>query len=384
MSDFFGEEKVNLHTIDTPALILDEAKMDTNIARMRDKAKALGVTLRPHLKTSKCWEVAKRQIWTPEGPATVSTLKEAEEFAAHGIKDMIYAVGIAPQKLHRVAALVRQGVDLKIILDNVDSARAVSRFCQEEKLTLKVMIEIDCDGHRSGLKPQNPEIVEVAAAIEAPAKLVGVLTHAGGSYDVDMHEALLIRSRAERDGICQAAQMLRNAGYDISIVSVGSTPTALTDEDLTGVTELRAGVYVFFDLFQAGVGICKLEDIALSLLVTVIGHQLEKGWVITDGGWMALSRDRGTANQKVDQGYGLVCDINGKIIEGLWVSGANQEHGIISARNPEGFDPKQLPIGTRLRILPNHACPTGAQHPCYYVVNNSLEVKDRWNRFYGW
>ncbi len=375
---------MNLHTLDTPALILDEAKMDANIARMRDKAQALGVTLRPHLKTSKCWEVAKRQLWTPEGPATVSTLKEAEEFAAHGVKDMIYAVGIAPQKLHRVAALLRQGVDLKIILDNVDSARAVSRFCQEEHLPIKVMIEIDCDGHRSGLKPQSAEILEVAAALEAPAKLVGVLTHAGGSYDVDTHEALLIRSRAERDGICHAAQMLRDAGHDISIVSVGSTPTALTDEDLTGVTELRAGVYVFFDLFQAGVGICKPEDIALSLLVTVIGHQLEKGWVITDGGWMALSRDRGTANQKVDQGYGLVCDINGQIIDGLWVSGANQEHGIISARNPKGFDPKQFPIGTRLRILPNHACSTGAQHPCYYVVNNSLEVKDRWNRFYGW
>lgn len=375
---------MNLHTLDTPALILDEAKMDANIARMRDKAQALGVTLRPHLKTSKCWEVAKRQLWTLEGPATVSTLKEAEEFAAHGVKDMIYAVGIAPQKLHRVAALLRQGVDLKIILDNVDSARAVSRFCQEEHLPIKVMIEIDCDGHRSGLKPQSAEILEVAAALEAPAKLVGVLTHAGGSYDVDTHEALLIRSRAERDGICHAAQMLRDAGHDISIVSVGSTPTALTDEDLTGVTELRAGVYVFFDLFQAGVGICKPEDIALSLLVTVIGHQLEKGWVITDGGWMALSRDRGTANQKVDQGYGLVCDINGQIIDGLWVSGANQEHGIISARNPKGFDPKQFPIGTRLRILPNHACSTGAQHPCYYVVNNSLEVKDRWNRFYGW
>lgn len=375
---------MNLHTLDTPALILDEAKMDANIARIRDKAQALGVTLRPHLKTSKCWEVAKRQLWTPEGPATVSTLKEAEEFAAHGVKDMIYAVSIAPQKLHRVAALLRQGVDLKIILDNVDSARAVSRFCQEEHLPIKVMIEIDCDGHRSGLKPQSAEILEVAASLEAPAKLVGVLTHAGGSYDVDTHEALLIRSRAERDGICHAAQMLRDAGHDISIVSVGSTPTALTDEDLTGVTELRAGVYVFFDLFQAGVGICKPEDIALSLLVTVIGHQLEKGWVITDGGWMALSRDRGTANQKVDQGYGLVCDINGQIIDGLWVSGANQEHGIISARNPKGFDPKQFPIGTRLRILPNHACSTGAQHPCYYVVNNSLEVKDRWKRFYGW
>ncbi len=375
---------MNLHTIDTPALIIDEVKMDANIAKMSDKAKSLGVTLRPHLKTSKCWEVAKRQIWTPQGPATVSTLKEAEEFAAHGVTDMIYAVGIAPQKLHRVANIIRRGVDLKIILDSTEAAQAVTRFCQEERLEIKVLIEIDCDGHRSGLKPDSEEIVRVAQALEAPAKLVGVLTHAGGSYDVDTHEALLARSRGERDGICRAAQMLRNAGFDISIVSVGSTPTALTDEDLKGVTELRAGVYVFFDLFQAGVGICKPEDIALSLLVTVIGHQLEKGWVITDGGWMALSRDRGTANQKVDQGYGLVCDINGKIIDGLWVSGANQEHGIISCRNPQGFNPKDYPIGTRLRILPNHACPIGAQHPYYYVVNNSLEIKDRWNRFYGW
>ena len=375
---------MNLHTIDTPALIIDEVKMDANIAKMSDKAKSLGVTLRPHLKTSKCWEVAKRQIWTPQGPATVSTLKEAEEFAAHGVTDMIYAVGIAPQKLHRVANIIRRGVDLKIILDSTEAAQAVTRFCQEERLEIKVLIEIDCDGHRSGLKPDSEEIVRVAQALDAPAKLVGVLTHAGGSYDVDTHEALLARSRGERDGICRAAQMLRNAGFDISIVSVGSTPTALTDEDLKGVTELRAGVYVFFDLFQAGVGICKPEDIALSLLVTVIGHQLEKGWVITDGGWMALSRDRGTANQKVDQGYGLVCDINGKIIDGLWVSGANQEHGIISCRNPQGFNPKDYPIGTRLRILPNHACPTGAQHPYYYVVNNSLEIKDRWNRFYGW
>lgn len=375
---------MNLHTIDTPALIIDEVKMDANIAKMSDKAKSLGVTLRPHLKTSKCWEVAKRQIWTPQGPATVSTLKEAEEFAAHGVTDMIYAVGIAPQKLHRVANIIRRGVDLKIILDSTEAAQAVTRFCQEERLEIKVLIEIDCDGHRSGLKPDSEEIVRVAQALEAPAKLVGVLTHAGGSYDVDTHEALLARSRGERDGICRAAQMLRNAGFDISIVSVGSTPTALTDEDLKGVTELRAGVYVFFDLFQAGVSICKPEDIALSLLVTVIGHQLEKGWVITDGGWMALSRDRGTANQKVDQGYGLVCDINGKIIDGLWVSGANQEHGIISCRNPQGFNPKDYPIGTRLRILPNHACPTGAQHPYYYVVNNSLEIKDRWNRFYGW
>ncbi len=375
---------MNLLTIDTPSFILDEGIMDANIERMRTQAEKLGVTLRPHLKTSKCWDVAKRQMATPQGPVTVSTLKEAEEFAAHGVTDMIYAVGIAPQKLPRVAALYEKGVDLKIILDNVAAAKAVSDFCQKHNYAFKVLIEIDCDGHRSGLKPNDPEIVNVAKAILAPAVVAGVITHAGGSYDVDTPAALLKRAQGERDGINTAAALLKEAGYGCPIVSVGSTPTALYADHLEGVTELRAGVYVFFDLFQAGVGSCQIKDIAVSLLVTVIGHQKEKGWIITDGGWMAMSRDRGTANQKVDQGYGLVCDVEGRPIEGLWMSSANQEHGIISARDGHSLNLDDFPVGTRLRILPNHACPFAAQHPKYFVVNGSIEVKDVWNRFYGW
>lgn len=375
---------MNLKSIDTPALILDKGIMQANINRMHDKAKALGVTLRPHVKTSKCWEVVRRQLLGKEGPITVSTLKEAEEFALHGVTDMIYAVGIAPQKLPRVAALYEKGVDLKIILDNVASANAVSTFCKTHHYAFKVLIEIDCDGHRSGLRPNDPEIINVAKAIAAPAILSGVITHAGGSYDVDTEEALIKRAHGERDGICAAKNLLSSAGFKCETVSVGSTPTALYADNLEGVTELRAGVYVFFDLYQAGVGSCKLSDIACSLLVTVIGHQKDKGWIITDGGWMAMSRDRGTANQKIDQGYGLVCDIDGKIISGLWMSGANQEHGIISARDNSAIDWEDFPIGKRLRILPNHACPFAAQHPRYYVVDNSQEVLDVWDRFYGW
>ena len=375
---------MNLKSIDTPALILDKGIMQANINRMHDKAKALGVTLRPHVKTSKCWEVVRRQLLGKEGPITVSTLKEAEEFALHGVTDMIYAVGIAPQKLPRVAALYEKGVDLKIILDNVASANAVSTFCKTHHYAFKVLIEIDCDGHRSGLRPNDPEIINVAKAIAAPAILSGVITHAGGSYDVDTEEALIKRAHGERDGICAAKNLLSSAGFKCETVSVGSTPTALYADNLEGVTELRAGVYVFFDLYQAGVGSCQLSDIACSLLVTVIGHQKDKGWIITDGGWMAVSRDRGTANQKIDQGYGLVCDIDGKIISGLWMSGANQEHGIISARDNSAIDWEDFPIGKRLRILPNHACPFAAQHPRYYVVDNSQEVLDVWDRFYGW
>jgi D-serine deaminase-like pyridoxal phosphate-dependent protein len=132
------------------------------------------------------------------------------------------------------------------------------------------------------------------------------------------------------------------------------------------------------------VGVCATSDIALSVLTTVIGHQDEKGWAILDAGWMAMSRDRGTQKQKRDFGYGQVCAEDGEPIGGYVVGSANQEHGILC--RVEGVDTDiaaRFPIGTRLRILPNHACATGAQHPEYHAVLSSGDVKT-WPRFYGW
>ena len=375
---------MSLLTVDTPSLILDETVMQRNIMRMNDQMRRLGVAFRPHLKTAKCRDVARRQL-LPERPmGTVSTLKEAEYFFDDGLTDMIYAVGIAPHKLPRIQALRDKGCDIKILLDNVASAQLVSRYCLENRCSIPVLVEIDCDGHRSGIRPNDPALLDVASHLTDGAQLIGVLTHAGGSYDVHTPELLLDRARQERDGIVTAARRLRRAGHEIDIVSLGSTPTALSAEDLTGVTEVRAGVYVFFDLFQRGVGVCTTDDIAVSLLVTVIGHQPEKGWVITDGGWMALSRDRGTASQPDDCGYGLVCDVDGNLLEGLWVSGANQEHGIISNRSGAPLDPERYPIGTRLRILPNHACSTAAQHDRYVVIDGNREIRAVWPRIHGW
>src|SRR5690606_3127766 len=143
---------------------------------------------------------------------------------------------------------------------------------------------------------------------------------------------------------------IREADMACPGVSVGSTPTALSAEHLAGVTEVRAGVYVFFDLVMHNVGVCTLDDIALSVLTTVIGHQKEKGWAIVDAGWMAMSRDRGTQRQMQDFGYGQVCTEDGEPIEGYIVSGANQEHGIVSAAGPADGDVVQrFPVGTRLR-----------------------------------
>ncbi|MCG5029951.1 DSD1 family PLP-dependent enzyme [Mesosutterella sp. OilRF-GAM-744-9] len=376
-----------LNDLQTPALILDAGRLDRNLERMAAKARSLGVALRPHLKTSKSWDVAKRQMTTPQGPATVSTLKEAEYFAAHGVRDMIYAVGIAPSKLARVAAVNAQGADVKVIFDNEAAGRAISDFCEKQGVTIRALLEIDCDGHRSGLPPDSPELIKVARSLRpgSGAELAGVLTHAGGSYNATGPADMLHRAHEERDGVVRAASRLREAGLPCPIVSVGSTPTATFGDNLDGVTELRCGVYAFFDLFMLGLGVCRQSDLALSVLVTVIGHQKEKNWVITDGGWMALSRDRGTASQKLDQGYGLVADINGEPVpEDLIVVSANQEHGIISSRDGSAFDLGRYPVGTMLRIFPNHACPTAAQHPQYYVVDDGTEVRAVWPRIYGW
>jgi D-serine deaminase-like pyridoxal phosphate-dependent protein len=150
------------------------------------------------------------------------------------------------------------------------------------------------------------------------------------------------------------------------------------------VTEVRAGVYMFFDLVMAGLGVCTLDDIAVSVLATVIGHQPAKGWIITDAGWMAMSRDRGTGSQKIDQAYGIVCDLAGQPIDDLLVVSTNQEHGIIGRRAGGVLDIAQYPVGTLLRILPNHACATAAQHDRYHVVDGSAAVAAVWPRFSGW
>ena len=205
------------------------------------------------------------------------------------------------------------------------------------------------------------------------------------SYDCRSIAAIRAIAEQERTRSVLAAERLRAAGLTCPIVSVGSSPTATYAEPLAGATEVRAGVFVFFDLVMAGIEVCRIEDIALSVLTSVIGHQLGKGWLITDAGWMALSRDRGTANQALDQGYGLVCDVLGQPLEDLIMSGANQEHGIVSHRSGDAARTPMLPVGTLLRILPNHACATGAQHDRYQVVRGSAaSVQAAWPRFPGW
>ena len=372
--------------LETPALILDEVRMMRNIVRLREHLAGTGVSLRPHLKTLKSVEAARRLLTNGNGPATVSTLAEAEVFAKAGVLDMIYAVGITPQKLDLVARIRATGCDLAVLLDSREQALAVADASGQTNQKIPALIELDCDGHRSGVAPDDPMLVEIGRILhDSAAELRGVLTHAGESYEVVGREAHAKLAEEERLAAVTAAETLRNAGLPCPVVSIGSTPTAQAIRNFDGLTEIRAGVFSTFDLVQAGIGACEVGDIALSVLTTVIGHQKEKGWVITDAGWMAMSRDRGTASQTVDQGYGLVCDETGVPIPDLLMIKANQEHGIIAHLNGDVASVPALPLGTRLRILPNHACATAAQFGAYSVVPTDPEAPlMHWPRFGGW
>ena len=377
--------QVTLEQLETPALILDEARMTRNIARMRAQMQRLGVTFRPHVKTNKCLEVSRRLMETPQGPITVSTLLEAEQFAAAGVADILYAVCIAPNKLDHVMRLQDQGVRLSIILDSMEAARCVAERARGAQRHFDVLIEIDADSHRSGVKPEAVELLEIGRYLEGNGVPVrGVMTHAGSSYDCTSVAAIRAMAEQERAAVARAAERLREAGMACPVVSVGSTPTALFAEQLQGVTEVRAGVFVFFDLVMAGIDVCAVDDVALSVLATVIGHQHEKGWTLLDAGWMAMSRDRGTQKQKVDQGYGLVCDLDGRPLEDFILVGANQEHGIMASRSGRTEGLPHLPVGTQVRILPNHACPTAAQYSHYKVLGAGREITAAWPRFNGW
>jgi D-serine deaminase-like pyridoxal phosphate-dependent protein len=285
-----------------------------------------------------------------------------------------------------VATLRRNGVDLSVILDSTAQARAVADASRRSGDGIPALIEIDADGHRAGLAPDDPEIFEVARAlVDGGAELRGVLVHAGESYNCFTPDELAAAAENERAAVVGAAERLRAAGYPSPVVSVGSTPTSHFARNLDGVTEVRAGVYVFQDLVMVGIGVCTPDDIAISVVATVIGHRPEKGWIITDAGWMAMSRDRGTASQAVDQGYGLVTAMDGTPYEDLIVVRTSQEHGTMAIRPGSGASLPDLPVGTRVRVYPNHACATTAQHDRYVVLpTGSDEVGAEWEIFRGW
>jgi D-serine deaminase-like pyridoxal phosphate-dependent protein len=370
--------------LSTPALILDKTAMQRNLDDMHARMRAHGVGLRPHLKTAKSAEVAKLATSGQPGGVTVSTLAEAEYFFEHGFTDILYAVGIAAGRLTRVATLSKAGADIKVITDNIEAVRSIAEYPAENGAHFKLLVEVDSGEGRAGVLPDGPEFMKIAHAIHNGDNmtLMGVLTHAGHSYSCKTIDEIKDVAEQERRAITGAAERLRMEGLPCPIVSAGSTPTAVHAQNLDGVTEMRPGVFVFNDLKQLSVGACDRDGLALSVLASVIGHNRHNGHILLDTGALALSKDISAHDEHPEVGYGEVCDADTlEPVDGLVVDAVSQEHGIVPISDPAQFD--ALPIGSQVRILPNHACITAAGYNHYEVLEGS-RIVGRWDRVNGW
>jgi D-serine deaminase-like pyridoxal phosphate-dependent protein len=291
---------------------------------------------------------------------------------------MLYAVGITPQKLERVAKLNAAGGQIIVITDDPMMADIIAAHPSRPR----ALIEIDSGEGRGGVDPDSDLLLELGARL-GPS-LAGVMTHAGHSYGGRSVPDMEVFARAERDAVTRAAQRLRSGGFPVAIVSAGSSPTARHATDFDGVTKLRAGVYMFGDLFQAEIGTHGMDSIAVTVLCSVIGRRPEgePRQVLVDAGGLALSKDRSTEAAPVDFGFGLVLDMAGRRSLGdAVVRKAYQEHGVVEL---DPAHPVELPIGAKLRIAPNHTCMTAAAHDRYYVVDGDQEIAAIWRRVNGW
>ncbi len=363
--------------VSTPAFVVDRATVARNCESMRDKARASGVAFRPHVKTHKTVEIGRMQHGGFPGPITVSTLAEAEAFAADGARDITYAVPIAPEKLHRVASLAARMERLSVLVDSDRALHAIEEFAEAHRVTFDVFLKVDCGYHRAGVDPGSPDSVRLALALarSEAIRFQGLLTHAGHSYHArDVEE---IRRVAAEEAACLSRfrALLAGEGLADTRRSVGSTPTASVVERFTECDEVRPGNYVFYDAFQATIGSCRLEDVAVSVLTTVVGSYPERNTLIVDAGALALSKDTGPDHVIPRFGYGLVCDLDLRPLP-MRIEALSQEHGKIATQ-------AHVPVGTRLRILPNHSCLTAAMFDTYQIVDRGKLV-DQWRPVRGW
>ncbi len=362
---------MRLADLPTPALLLDLDRLEANLARMAERARALGVALRPHIKTHKCVEVAERQRALGTSGITVSTAYEAQVFAEHGFDDLTWAFPVPLTRLtqaREVAGRARLG----LVADTPESVAALERFGHPFHVWLKV----DCGYHRAGVDPCEDASLELARMLHESRVLrfAGILSHSGHAYHAGSRSEMAATAEEERRVMTAFAARLREAGIHVARVSVGSTPALSVVERLGGVDEVRPGNYAFYDYTQTVLGSCAVTDCAVSVLASVVSSQPGGRHSVVDAGSLALSKDTGPDHGPHPTMGEIFEDYQrGQLRADARLVSLSQEHGVVNAR---------LPVGEKVRILPNHSCLTTACFDEYYVVRGG-DVVDRWKIWRG-
>jgi len=346
----------------TPALLLDLDRLEANLERMSARARTLGVRLRPHIKTHKCLEIARMQRTAGASGITVSTLEEAWVFARDGFRDITWAFPLNPTRMDEVRSLA------DVVGVTVESDEAIDAL-ERERHPFMVWLEVDCGYGRTGVDPKSERALALARRIaDAPdLRLVGCLTHSGHAYHAESPDAIVEIAEEERRVMVEFGARLREAGVDPGVLSVGSTPAMSLARSLDGVDEARPGNYALYDYTQARLGACDLDRPAVTVLSTIVSTNAGAGRSVSDAGALVLSKDLGPDSPPhYGRVYGSLYDPVPD--SGTRVVSVSQEHAILSAA---------LPVGTRVRILPNHSCLTVAQFDHFTVVRGN-RVMDRW------
>ncbi|MFQ5679864.1 MAG: alanine racemase [Gemmatimonadota bacterium] len=359
----------SLAEIPTPALLLDLEALDANLRRMADRSRELGVALRPHVKTHKCLEVAERQRELGARGFTVSTLYEARTFAEAGFTDLTWAFPLIPGRAEeavRLAGKCRLGltVDSREAIEALETAgsRAGAR-------PLRTWLKVDSGYGRAGVDPHGDEGPRLAEAIHGSRalSLAGILSHAGHTYRGRSPEEVRAAAEEEREVMVGFADRLRGSGIPVEEVSVGSTPGMARVRGLDGVSEARPGNYAFHDHTQVRLGTCPLRACALTVLSTVVSSRPGRERCVLDAGALALSKEAAPGDPPA-YGFPFADPEAGAPDSEVAIVSVSQEHGILNRR---------LPVGSRVRILPIHACLTAACFDEYHVVRGE-EVLGRW------
>lgn len=349
--------------LDTPALLVDKAIMEQNIFEMMKKAQQAGVKLRPHTKTHRTPEVARRQVMAGAAGITVAKVGEAEVMAAYGLTDIFIANQIfGEQKFLRLREIHRK-VKVAVGVDNREQIEGLSRVFGTEPVPLDVLIEIETGEERTGVLPGEPALALARLIMETPGlKLRGLFSHEGHAYGASSPEACRDIFRKSQQDTLDSAHLLQTKGIAVDEVSIGSTPSLMHGEILPGITEIRPGTYVYMDAAQ-GSCIQDYSKCALTVLATVISKPVQ-GRVVVDAGVKALTAFTRAQGICHTPGHGIVKELGTDIrLKKLY-----DEHGIIIG--DEAY--AKLEIGEKISIIPNHACPTCNLYDKIYMVENGF------------
>jgi D-serine deaminase-like pyridoxal phosphate-dependent protein len=344
--------------LETPSLVLDLDKLDRNLRRTAELAARAGVKLRPHIKTHKSVWIAKEQIRYGACGITVAKLGEAEVMADAGIDDILVAYPIVgAAKLQRLGKLMDRAT-VTVSTDDGESARGLSDLGEAKGVRVRVYVDVNTGLNRCGREPGEETAELVRRLRELPGvNVVGLMTHAGHVYGKANARDIADVARYEAESLLRTQALLAAEGMSIEHISVGSTPTSKYIGQLSGVTEMRPGAYVFGDGIQVSMGIIAADDCALTAAATVVGMP-RTGTAIIDAGSKTVSTDVNPHRP----GYGRLIGLgdDDALLERL-----SEEHGVVKL--PDGVRAR---IGDRVDVIPNHCCTAANLHDAYVGVRN--------------